>query len=98
MMRAVSYSPAGVDLDFSRYGETLFEVLFAGGRMAGGGNVIGDGKKLDTNVRHACRIACSAVLSMAAQRRLGAAISFRWQVLLASGIEQMPSSGDASSR
>lgn len=42
---------AGVDLDFSRYGETLFEVLFAGGRMAGGGNVIQEGKKLDTNVR-----------------------------------------------
>lgn len=40
-----------MDLDFSRYGETLFEVLFAGGRMAGGGNVIQEGKKLDTNVR-----------------------------------------------
>lgn len=40
----------GVDLDFSRYGETLFEVLFAGGRMAGGGNVISEGKKLDTSV------------------------------------------------
>jgi hypothetical protein len=39
-----------VDLDFSRYGETLFEVLFAGGRMAGGGNVISEGKKLDTSV------------------------------------------------
>lgn len=32
-------------------GDTLFEVLFAGGRMAGGGNVVEDGKKLDTNVR-----------------------------------------------
>ena len=30
----------GVELDFSRYGETLFEVLFAGGRMAAGGNVV----------------------------------------------------------
>ena len=39
-----------VDLDFSRYGDTLFEVLFAGGRMAGGGNVVEEGKKLDTNV------------------------------------------------
>lgn len=39
-----------MDLDFSRYGETLFEVLFAGGRMAGGGNVISEGKKLDTSV------------------------------------------------
>ena len=41
-----------VDLDFSRYGDTLFEVLFAGGRLAGGGNVVDDGKKLDINVRH----------------------------------------------
>lgn len=38
------------DLDFSRYGDTLFEVLFAGGRLAGGGNVVDEGKKLDTNV------------------------------------------------
>ena len=40
----------GADLDFSRYGDTLFEVLFAGGRLAGGGNVVEEGKKLDTNV------------------------------------------------
>lgn len=40
----------GVELDFSRYGDTLFEVLFAGGRMAGGGNVVEEGKKLVTNV------------------------------------------------
>lgn len=39
-----------VDLDFSRYGDTLFEVLFAGGRLAGGGNVVDEGKKLDINV------------------------------------------------
>ena len=38
------------ELDFSRYGDTLFEVLFAGGRLAGGGNVVEEGKKLDTNV------------------------------------------------
>ncbi|CAL5222709.1 g5112 [Coccomyxa viridis] len=37
-------------LDFSRYGDTLFEVLFAGGRLAAGGNVVEEGKKLDTNV------------------------------------------------
>ncbi len=43
-----------VELDFSRYGDTLFEVLFAGGRLAGGGNVVEEGKKLDTNVRTAC--------------------------------------------
>ena len=40
-----------VELDFSRYGDTLFEVLFAGGRLAGGGNVVEEGKKLDANVR-----------------------------------------------
>ena len=40
-----------VELDFSRYGDTLFEVLFAGGRLAGGGNVVEEGKKLDTNAR-----------------------------------------------
>lgn len=31
------------DLDFSRYGDTLFEVLFAGGRMSAGGAVVDDG-------------------------------------------------------
>ena len=38
-------------LDFSRYGDTLFEVFFAGGRLAAGGNVVEEGKKLSTNVR-----------------------------------------------
>ena len=37
-------------LDFSRYGDTLFEVLFAGGRMASGGTLAPEGRKLDTNV------------------------------------------------
>ena len=37
-------------LDFSRYGETLFEVLFAGGRMSFGSNLAPEGKKLETNV------------------------------------------------
>lgn len=41
----------GVDLDFSRYGDNLFEILFTGGRMAAGGNVVEEGKKLKTNVR-----------------------------------------------
>jgi len=43
-----------VELDFSRYGETLFEVLFAGGRMAAGGNVVSEkeNKRLDFTVRH----------------------------------------------
>lgn len=38
------------ELDFSRYGETLFEVFIAGGRLAGGGNVVPDGKPFDTSV------------------------------------------------
>lgn len=38
-------------LDFSRYGDTLFEVLFAGGRMASGGTLAPEANKLDTNVR-----------------------------------------------
>ncbi len=38
------------ELDFKRYGDTFFEVLYAGGRMLGGGN-LAEGPKLDTNVR-----------------------------------------------
>lgn len=39
------------DLDFSRYADTLFEVLFAGGRLATGGNLADDQKeRLSTNV------------------------------------------------
>jgi len=39
------------DLDFWRYGETLFEILFAGKRMAAGANLVTDrGKELKTNV------------------------------------------------
>ncbi|KAI8468015.1 MAG: armadillo-type protein [Monoraphidium minutum] len=39
------------DLDFSRYADTLFEVLFAGGRLATGGNLADDEKeKLGTNI------------------------------------------------
>ena len=42
----------GAELDFSRYGETLFEVLFAGGRMAAGGNVVSEkeNKRLEFTV------------------------------------------------
>ena len=41
------------DLDFSRYGDTLFEILFAGNRMASGANLVTDqGKELKTNVGH----------------------------------------------
>ena len=42
-----------MELDFSRYGETLFEVLFAGGRMAAGGNVVSEkeNKRLEFTVR-----------------------------------------------
>jgi len=35
------------DLDFNRYGDTLFEVLLAGGRMSAGGQTVDDGKTLD---------------------------------------------------
>ncbi len=39
------------NIDFSRYADTLFEVLFAGGRLATGGNLADDaGPKLGTNV------------------------------------------------
>ena len=43
---------AGADLDYSRYGDTLFELLFTGGRSAGGGTEVEYGEsKLVTNVR-----------------------------------------------
>ena len=38
------------ELDFSRYGDVLFEVAFAGARLTTGGNVATEGKKLDFNV------------------------------------------------
>lgn len=39
------------NIDFSRYADTLFEVLFAGGRLASGGNLADEGgNKLATNV------------------------------------------------
>lgn len=39
------------ELDFSRYADTLFEVLFAGGRLSTGGNLADDQKeKLAFNV------------------------------------------------
>lgn len=38
------------ELDFSRYGDVLFEVAFAGARLTTGGNVAVDGKKLDFNI------------------------------------------------
>mmetsp|Transcript_1455 Transcript_1455/g.3202 ORF Transcript_1455/g.3202 Transcript_1455/m.3202 type:complete len:425 (-) Transcript_1455:625-1899(-) len=39
------------ELEFQRYGDTLFEVMFAGGRLATGGNLADDhGKKLDKNI------------------------------------------------
>jgi len=40
-----------VNLDFSRYGDTMFEILFAGNRMAAGANLVSDqGKELKTNL------------------------------------------------
>lgn len=46
------------ELDFSRYGDVLFEVAFAGARLTTGGNVATEGKKLDFNVRPGlgCRV------------------------------------------
>ncbi len=38
------------ELDFSRYGDTLFEVAFVGARLTTGGSVATEGKKLDINV------------------------------------------------
>jgi len=39
-------------LDYSRYGDTLFELLFLGGRFAGGSMEVEYGEsKLETNVR-----------------------------------------------
>lgn len=38
---------AGAELDFSRYGEVLFEVTFAGARLTTGGNVATEGKRLE---------------------------------------------------
>jgi len=39
------------DLDFTRYGDTLFEILFAGRRMATGANLVTDStNELETNV------------------------------------------------
>ena len=52
----------GTQLDFSRYGDTLFEVFFAGGRLAAGGNVVEEGKKLDTNVSTPIYPTCRAPL------------------------------------
>ena len=47
----------GTDLDFSRYGDTLFELLFTGGRSSGGGTEVeyGETGKLETNVRAPAR-------------------------------------------
>eukprot|EP00898_Chlorokybus_atmophyticus_P005564 jgi/Chlat1/6008/Chrsp4S06320 len=38
----ISKAIEGTDLDFSRYGDTLFEVIFTGGRMSSGGRVAED--------------------------------------------------------
>jgi hypothetical protein len=49
------------DLDFSRYGDTLFEVAFVGARLTTGGSVATEGKKLDINVL-ACPAEAEAIL------------------------------------
>ena len=38
------------ELDFNRYGEVLFEVAFAGARLASGGSVAAEGKTLPFNI------------------------------------------------
>lgn len=47
------------ELDFSRYGDVLFEVAFAGARLTTGGNVAVDGQKLDFNVSPALLPCCT---------------------------------------
>ncbi|KAI7841114.1 hypothetical protein COHA_005339 [Chlorella ohadii] len=49
------------ELDFSRYGDTLFEVAFVGARLTTGGSVATEGKKLDINVL-ACPADAEAIL------------------------------------
>lgn len=48
------------ELDFSRYGDVLFEVAFAGARLASGGSVATEGEKLPFNVcfSHTTHIFC----------------------------------------
>ena len=43
------------ELDFSRYGDTRFEVAFVGARLTTGGSVATEGKKLDINVSRSVR-------------------------------------------
>lgn len=43
------------ELDFKRYGDTFFEVLYVGGRMLGGDN-IAEGHKMPTYVRGCCGV------------------------------------------
>jgi hypothetical protein len=46
----------GAELDFSRYGDTLFEVFFVGGRLATGGSVATEGKRTSLNVSPAAAL------------------------------------------
>lgn len=53
-LAAAGKSLDGTDLDFSRYGVTLFEIYFAGARMGVGAKLADDAKEqLDWNVRAA---------------------------------------------
>lgn len=49
------------DLEWNRYGDTLFEVFFAGGRMASGAQVVEEGLKLEINIL-ACKTDREAIL------------------------------------
>jgi hypothetical protein len=72
------------DLDFSRYADTLFEVLFAGGRLSTGGNLADDQKeKLATNVRQGFTIhICSLHLYLFVFRKLSRLCRTAWQRLV----------------
>jgi hypothetical protein len=61
------------ELDFNRYGDVLFEVAFAGARLASGGSTATEGKKLPFNVRPARPLARLRVAARRTRTRTRAA-------------------------
>lgn len=49
-LEAATKALDAADLEFQRYGDTLFEVFFAGGRLANGATLAEGGLRLSTNV------------------------------------------------
>lgn len=49
-LEAGSKALDAAEIEYSRYGDTLFEVLFAGGRLATGASLAEGGARLSTNV------------------------------------------------